>query len=152
MENLQQLRLLQKEEAIKRLKLLNVDKGVIKAFKEKDLVYYSERQNSFFDGIIYYLKNNPEWIEMVKNFEEENDCLVYHAQLTHTTFGDLLSLLYVNSETETWEADDIELATGYRKRGYAYVFAYVVNLNDETMSDFGDIAVAPKNGGITRMY
>lgn len=62
----QELRQLQKAEAIKRLELLKLLPNVITDFKNTDTVYYSERQNKIFDGILYWISNNEDYERLVK--------------------------------------------------------------------------------------
>lgn len=135
----------QKQEAIKRMEMLHIMKEVIEDFKKNDKVYYSERQNSFFNATLYWLDNNPKWVEEVKKLEKENGVLVYHCQLTHTQFGDLLSLLYVAKDEDEWsrERKDIEDRE---------VFVKVLNLDDDFCSDYGYIGIQPSMGGITRTW
>lgn len=133
-----------KEEAIKRMEILKLEKSVIKGFKENDIVYYSERQNAIFDGILYWVSNEDEYVKIVKEFEQEYNVLVYHCILTHTSFGDLFSMLYVSSsENEDYDYEKQELADGY-------CIACVRNLT-YGHDDIGTIKVAPKNGGLTRL-
>lgn len=40
-------------------------------FMTEDKLYYSERQNQIFDGILYWLSNKPEWLEKVRELEQE---------------------------------------------------------------------------------
>lgn len=134
---------LQQEEAVERLKLLRVSSNVIKDFKNGTL-YYSERQNSVFDGILYWLKKEQEFVDIVKEFESKYDAIVYHAQLTHTEFGPLLSLLYVDKTQDEWTKDKEDIKNGQ-------TIAYVVNTRYDE-KEFGYIGVAPRNGGISRTW
>jgi hypothetical protein len=138
------LRSRQKEEAVVRLKLLRMSQNVIKEFEE-GIVYYSERQNQVFDGILYWISNEEQYVTIVNNFENKYGALVYHAQLTHTEFGSLLSLLYVSKNEEEWGMDREDLNNGQ-------AVVYVVNLDAEDLSEFGTIGVSPKNGGISRTW
>lgn len=133
----------QKNEALKRMAMLNLMPQVIKDFEKKNKVYYSERQNAFFNAILYWLDNEPNYVEVVKKFEKEHNCLVYHCQLTHMEFGDILSLLYVSDSEEEWEQDKQDLREGY-------AFSYVINLNYECYNDFGTIGIKPSQGGVLR--
>lgn len=45
-------------------------------FMTEDKLYYSERQNQIFDGILYWLSNKPEWLEKVRELEQEYGVLV----------------------------------------------------------------------------
>lgn len=135
----------QKTEALARMKMLKIMGNVCNEFRQSDIVNYSERQNKFFDGILYWVDNNEEYVKLIKEFEKEYGGLVYHAQLSHTEFGDLLSLLYVSKRPSEWKEDKELLARGD-------TYAYVCNLTDPNLSELGMIGVAPRNGGITRTY
>lgn len=134
-----------KQEALKRMKVLRLSKNVIDDFDKKGKVYYSERQSKIFDGILYWLDNKSEYVKLVEEFERKYDALVYHCQLVHTSFGDLLSMLYVSNNEEEWEYDMSLL-----KGGEAY--AMVANLDDRRISEIGMIGIVPKNGGVSRTY
>lgn len=133
----------QKIEALKRMEMLQLMPNVIKDFEKKDKVYYSERQNAIFNAILYWLDNEKEYVDLVDKFEKEHNCLVYHCQLTHMEFGDLLSLLYVSENEEEWEQDTNDIREGY-------AFSYVVNLDCHSDSEFGTIGIKPSQGGVLR--
>lgn len=135
----------QKQEAIKRMRLLQIMNSVITDFKNNGRIYYSERQNSMFPATLYWLDNKPEWVAMVKDFEKRNHALVYHAQLTHTQVGDLLSLLYVSNDESSWEEDRKWIVN---EDGLMY--SMVINLDDDTFSEVGTIQVRPAMGGVVR--
>lgn len=132
----------QKQEAIKRMRILKLMPQIIKEFEKKDVVYYSERQNKFFSATLYWLTNHQEYVEAVKKFEQETNSLVYHAQLTHTNIGDMLSLLYVSKYEEEWEREKEDLRRGE-------TIAMVINGEIE---DMGYIGLKPSMGGVTRTY
>lgn len=138
----------QKQEALKRMKLLKLHSNVINEFKKEDVVYYSERQNAIFDGILYWVSNKPEYVEIIKEFETRHNALVYHAQFTRTTFGDCLTLLYVSQYDEEWEMDEHDLS----QTEIMHTCAYVVNLDDHDCSEFGYVGLVRKNGGVSRVY
>lgn len=138
------LRQNQKQQAVLRMRELKLSTNVIKDFTDNNTIYYSERQNAIFDGVLYWVSNDPSYVKIIKDFETKHNALVYHAQLVHTQFGDLLSLLYVSKHEEEWK-EDLEIIEE------GYVIAYVYNL-DYIEGEFGYIGVAPKNGGISRTY
>lgn len=143
---MEDLRMKQKAEALERLESIKgLNKKVIQDFKTKDVVYYSERLSKIFDGILYYTSNEESIENAIKDFEEKYNCLVYHAILTHTTFGSLLSLLYVSNNIDEWNMDKQCLNSGE-------TCSYVVNLNDIDCSEFGYIGFEQKNGGLSRTY
>lgn len=146
----QELRQLQKAEAIKRLELLKLLPNVITDFKNNDTVYYSERQNKIFDGILYWISNNEDYERLVKEFEENYDALVYHAQLTRFSYGLCLSMLFVSKYQEEWEMEREAITNPYD--GVIDTYAYVANLNEPDFSEIGRIGIIRKNGGISRVY
>ena len=138
----------QKEEALKRLKTLET-KGlhpyVRKSLKDSDVVEYSDCIAQF--PILYDFREdnnvNPEWIERVKQVEREYGIYVYHIIHSYTSFGELLSLLYVTSSEEEWDMDHYDLQEGYP-------FSYVINLTDPLCSEFGSIGIKVCCGGVVR--
>lgn len=139
------LREKQKQEAIKRLKQLKVLPNVIENFKKENKIYYSERINQMFDGVLYWMSNSEDFTAIVKDFEEEHEALVYHAQLTNFEFGKCLTLLFVSKNEKEWKRD-----REYLQSGEAY--CYVANLDTPDFSEFGYCGIEPKNGGVTRSY
>ena len=146
----QELRQLQKAEAIKRLELLKLLPNVITDFKNNDTVYYSERQNKIFDGILYWISDNEDYERLVKEFEENYDALVYHTQLTRFSYGLCLSMLFVSKYQEEWEMERDAITNPYD--GVIDTYAYVANLNEPDFSEIGRIGIVRKNGGISRVY
>lgn len=137
----------QQAEAIKRMKILGIMPNVIKDFK-KGILYYSERQNEFFDGILYWVSNKPEFEQVIKDFEEDYDYLVYHAQLVHTEFGDWLTLLFVSRYEDDWEEQ-----REYLKKGEDYSCVVAFDTDGFYLErEFGGCGIEPKNGGVTRTY
>lgn len=133
-----------KQECLHRLTTLKVMKEV-KDFFKKNYVMYSERLNAFADGVLYTIYDS-KYAQLIADFESEHPTYtVYHAQLAHTTIGDMLALLFVDSED--LKADRPELYNGVY-----FTYSYVLNLNCEDFSEFGTIGIKPKNGGITRIY
>lgn len=134
----------QKQEALKRMSMLQLLSQVKKDFEKNDRVYYSERQSAIFNATLYWLDNHQEYVDLVKEFEKKTHYLVYHCQLTHTHFGDLLSLFYVSTNEQEWEMDKEDL-----KRGI--MFVYVANVNEPTFNEYGTIEIKPSMGGVARV-
>lgn len=135
------LKTAQKQEAIKRLKALEVMDEVLTAFVNDDIVYKSEYLNRVFPAVLYYLDTTEQ--QIVFDFEKECEALVYHVQKVSTDFGDLYSLFYVSSERSEWKADNDDLADGY-------AFVYVYNASYPELSEFGSISFKPAMGGVVR--
>jgi hypothetical protein len=124
-----------KAEAIKRMKMLNLYTSYIEAFEKKDEIFMSEMTGGVYE--------NTELIDKVREFEEENNALVYHVIRTFTGFGELYSFLYVSDYQEEWEMDNEDISEGY-------ALAYVWNKDMPEFSEFGSIGVKGKFGGIVR--
>lgn len=141
-------RQLQKKEATHRLQLLEKEykmhQNVLKEFTSDETIYYSERINKAFCGILYWLDNIQEYVDAVKEIEQKYNIYVYHCILSHTAFGDLLDMLFVSSAQEEWEQEIEDL-----KSGYVESYCYVLNGDS---SEFGSIKIKGINGGLTREY
>lgn len=133
MKNEQKLRY--KKEAIKRMKALGIIDATIQQFEQADLVSYSLR------GGNYWLDNSFK--QLVAEFEEKHDYLVYYAILSHTDIGRMLSLFYVSNREEEWSGDWKELNEGFQ-------MSYVFNLDIPEYSEFGLIGFKPIVGGLIR--
>ena len=144
------LKKLQKDEACKRLEMLNLHPTVLKEFKHADTVYYSERQKSFFDGVLYWINNEDDYEQAIEEFEEDYHALVYHAQLTRLVYGTCLALLFVSQYPEEWEQERNDLKPD--RDGIMHPYSYVCNLTDPNCSELGRIGIVRKNGGISRVY
>lgn len=144
----QNLKNLQKTEALNRLRILQMKYGllenVITEFEKEETLYYSEYVNKQSPAILYWVSNKEEYQRAIKEFEEEHDALVYHAILTKTVFGTILTLLYVSEEQTVWKEDREQLQEGIP-------LAYCINLEDDTCSEFGGVQIAGAKGGITRL-
>ena len=142
------LRELQKQEATHRLQLLEklykMHQNVLTEFTSDETIYYSEKINKSFCGILYWLNNKQEYVDAVKEIEQKYNIYVYHCILSHTEFGDLLDMLFVSSAQEEWEQEIEDLKSGYVE-SYCYVF-------DGDTSEFGTIKIKGINGGLTREY
>ena len=139
-----------KAEAVKRLEFLRENKGlmypVVRSFNKKNPdLYYSER--SPLGGILYWFREdnnvNPEWIKLVKDFEEESGELVYHITHEYTSFGELLDLFIVSDDEDYWEEERERLYDGY-------AYCYVINLTEPSFSEYGTIGYKVLGGGIVR--
>lgn len=139
------LRTQQKTEALNRLRILQMKYGlmenVINEFDKEDVIYYSEYINSTYNGILYWVSNNNEYVELIKELEKKKNILVYHAIETPTIYGTRFTLLYVSSSPNEWKRDRDELNDGLP-------IAYCINLADKEMAEFGGVQIAGANGGI----
>lgn len=142
---------LKKAEAEKRLRMLGLHESVLSHFKKEGRVFYSERAKfgPLTVGILYWIDNEPKFVEAIHEFEKVNDCLVYHATHEYTAFGECLTLLYVSSFEEEWALDDANLQDGMKTKEWA-ICAHVVNLSDTFCSETGFVRVKEAAGGLIR--
>lgn len=125
-----------KQEAIERMKFLNLYPNIIKEFEKENIVNMSEN-----GGFLYWLTDEQK--EIVSDFEAEYDALVYHVIHNFTEFGELLTFFYISDDEEEWEYDRADLKDGY-------ACAYVKNLTDDMCSEFGSVCFRQQYGGLVR--
>lgn len=130
---------IKKEEAIKRMQVLDLFKPCIEMFAKYDEVQLSE-----MTGGLYEFSGNIDLTEKIKEFETENNALVYHVIHCYTNFGELYNFLYVSDYEEEWEYDNEDIKDNY-------VMSYVWNQSDDFCSEFGTIVVNQKFGGLVRV-
>lgn len=124
-----------KQEALDRMKMLNLFENAIKDFQQDNKVNMSEC------GFLYWL--DDEQTKLVSEFETEHDALVYHVIHNYTEFGELLTFFYVSDHEDEWEYDRADLKDGY-------ACAYVKNLDEDAFSEFGSVAFKEQFGGLVR--
>ena len=125
-----------KQEAIERMKSLKLYPNIIKEFEKENIVNMSEN-----GGFLYWLTDEQK--EIVSEFEQEYDALVYHVIHNFTEIGEMLTFLYVSDEKEEWEYDREDLKAGC-------ACAYVKNLTDDMCSEFGSVCFRQQFGGLVR--
>ena len=118
----------QKKEAIKRMMTLGIFPGIVKQFVDEDLVSYSEEPF----GACYWL--NDEMEKRKEEIEEKYGILIYHMIPCTYDFGHCEAYLYVGKYEEEWE---MEQAGTVKNRPMAYVY----NLDNPVLSEFGHISV-----------
>ena len=134
-----------KLEALKRMKKLNMIDDVVNLFNEENRLYYSERVNNQFPAVLYYLDNKEDYVQKVKDFEDQTGYMVYHVIETRTAFGKILDFLFVSKYEEDW---------GYELEDYDGKFiamSMANNLSDPNCSDMGSIYIRPAIGGVERI-
>lgn len=136
----------QRAEAVRRLKSLDVHPNVIRDFTRIEIIKGKGEDTPLLNysvgGILYWVEDE-EWLKIISDFESKYNAVVYHVIFSRTTFGNMLSLLYVSEHEEEWEMDRADLDEGY-------AYAYVANLDDEQLSEIGSICIEPRFGGVLR--
>lgn len=131
-----------KQEALKRLHMLNLHPNVLRDFKQGTL-NRSDRGKfgPLTIGALFWLSDKEQ--EKVKEIEEEYGITVYHMTHERMEFGELYDLLYVSSHKDEWERDRQDLKDGYP-------CVYVLNMEDPFCSEFGSIGIRSVGGGLIR--
>lgn len=123
-----------KAEALIRMQKLNLYNNAIKAYRENGKIFMSE-----FGGILYDL--NEEAKKAVEKVQADG-YTPYHVVVSHTTIGDMYSVLYVSDNTEDW--------LGERMDRSGDIVSYVYNASDPFLSEYGYSQYICVNGGLQR--
>ena len=136
MDKTTSLRERQVKEAVERMKLLELYPTVIKEFIHEKVINKSEHI-----GILYWLDDDEK--KFVKDFEDENNAVVYHIIKTYSTIGCMLSVFYVSADEAEWESDREDMKIGEQ-------LCYVKNIDNDDCSEFGYICFQKNCGGLMR--
>jgi hypothetical protein len=132
-----------KNEALARMRILKIHEIAVNDLEKNDMANVS-----FLGcGILYWPTDKQ--IELIKKFEDQYNCLVYHDISSTTEIGELLTLLYISQYESDWPTDREDLKNYDPRYGYS-IMAYVYNLSNDIFSEFGSVCVKPKNGGLVR--
>lgn len=126
-----------KAEAVKRMQLLALHPNAVCEFESSDIINISEASG----GFLYWASDAEK--EIIRDFEERYNAVVYHVIRNRTTIGEMLSLLYVSDCEDEWDMDRDDLEIGCP-------IAYVKNLSDDDCSEFGSIMIEQRNGVLIR--
>lgn len=127
-----------KQEALARLKLLNLHPNVVNEFQNEGKLNYSQGTL----GILYWATD--EMKQIVEIFEKKTGYTVYHLIDNYSELiGHMLTLLYVSTERDEWTYDRHDIQDGCP-------LAYVENMTYPDCSEFGSVGVRPANGGVVR--
>lgn len=129
-----------KSKALELMKTLDIYKPYIKAFKDNDTICVFEN----FGG--YYIDKDSKLYDEIKNFEEENDCLVYAVTHEYTDFGECYDFLFVSDYEDEWE-----YIISYSDQNRHVILSYVLNNDMPDCSEFGDITIQTFGGGVRRI-
>jgi hypothetical protein len=137
---------MKRQEAIKRMEIIGIDKEYIGLFKDDGVVSVWERQNAVLKAVHYDLEfySNETLKAKIKEFENQYEALVYMVQKTWTDFGELYAFFYVSNHIDEWENVEFDLK-------HESDLCYVWNETYEEDSEFGYIAFKKAMGGIYRV-
>lgn len=136
------IKMTQKEIAVACLEKLGIYKPYITKFKSaKGTPCFFENYGGF------WADQEPELFNKIKEVEKEYGCLVYAVTHEITNIGETWSMLCVSKYDNCIE-DTLNIADN--SHSFFYAFAYVWNKTDDYCSEFGDIMVTCRGGGIRR--
>ncbi len=124
-----------KEEALRRMRLLDMWENVVNDFDSNGTVYMSETA-----GIVYDLNNDAK--KAVKKVTDDG-MLAYAVIRQNTTFGEVYTVLYVSTRTDEWI---YEIPTNK-----GWLMSYVYNASCDDMSEYGSVQVKQVSGGLVRV-
>lgn len=132
----------QKEIAIQCLEKLDIYKPYIRKFKSAATLpcFYEN-----FAG--FWVDQEPEVYQKVKEVEAEYGCLVYAITHEITDLGETWSMLCVPKSCEGVD----EIIGAFNSVEY-YAFSYVWNKSNPIFSELGDIVVMARFGGLKRVH
>lgn len=116
-----------KEEAISRMLRWGLHPNVVQEFREEDKLNRSENY-----GFLYWLTDEEQ--QMVREFEQIHNKMVYHVIKTPTSIGMTYNLLYVGEDVGEWILDNDDILQGQQ-------LVYVKNMSVDDCSEFGSIGI-----------
>lgn len=124
-----------KDEVVKRLKLLGVDK--------QDIQYFELTSQPIIhgDGFITF-DRLFQILQEIKELQLKYGGLAYY--ITYDKNYPFVNVLWLSSNEEEWEMDYEDIQNDLS-------FAYVLNLNDDMLSEFGTIGISNINNQIVRV-
>lgn len=131
----------QKELAVRCLEKLDIYKPYIKKFKSSNMPCFYEN----FAG--FWADQEPELYSKVKEIEAEHECLVYAITHELTDLGETWSMLCVPESAEALE----DMIGSFNQVEY-YAFSYTWNKSNPLFSEFGDVVVMARFGGLKRIH
>ena len=140
------LRKLQKEEAVKRIKKLtksfDLSPNILKDFKRNKL-------SCTIDDYIFNIGFNSKIEEIIKKYENENNELVYYCIIYQRQNRVEMALLSIGSNAEDWE---IEREYMVSTRGLLRLNTYIYDLLLPSFKTYyGDITISSIDGALVKV-
>lgn len=128
-----------KQEAVLRMELLGLDAQTIQDFQRSGTVRMSRQSGRH----ILTQPADGELEQQIRRFEEEYECLVYHALWSKNPMvGECWSLLFVSPASSDWKDERSYIESS--KLTYA-------NSCSELEEGISEIMVEPRDGGLARI-
>ena len=128
-----------KAEALSRMRQLKIDATATLHFEKYDNLFMSRR------GILRRLSDEES--VLIEEWERQTGCLVYHIIYSETDIGDMMNILYVSKYEDDWPTE-----RQLSRNGEAFgLYAYVRNMDDDMLSDYGLIWLVNNDGLLFRV-
>ena len=114
------------QEAINRMKAMRLHPDAIKQFEKQGLINFSQPP---FGGL-YWVEDGD--LQILREWERDNNSVVYHVIRSYTELGVLDSYFYVSDYEEEWGTD-------MRDLGIGEALVWVRNIDAPDCSEFGYI-------------
>lgn len=95
-----------KEECIKRMKLLKLDKKIINDFSKLDKIYISDINTG-------YSQINEKIEKLIQDYEKDYKIKIYHVIQNSSQHNNTLFFLYVNCNPNEWKNEKRDIADGF---------------------------------------
>lgn len=125
-----------KEEALRRMRLLKIDRSIRREFEVENKVYK-------YDGI-EMCELDEEETAFIKKWEDQTGNRVYYVMDNISFLGEFFTMLYVPKVSGNWKRERDELKQGYP-------IAYCRNLTYNEYSEYGYIKIELCNGAVERI-
>lgn len=126
-------------EAKQRMQKLKLKPELISKFAEEGVipVFYT----GIPDGVVALDDNDYKYIE---ELQKRHKFLIYCVICIDSSYGEMISYLYVSDYEEEWEMDNADLEDGY-------AMTYTQNVTHPEFSEFGSITILHNStGGLMR--
>lgn len=133
----------QQKEAIRRMKFLQMDKKYIEAFEKSGTIMLFEN----FIGDPITKSNDTYLMDLINNYENTFDNLVYAVTHELSPVGECYNLMIVSKYENDWSMEmyPVDPFT-------AVTYAYVDNYDAPECSELGSVSLKINKGGIKRVY
>lgn len=111
---------------------------------------YSEANIS--QNILFSLSDHPDWIERIKELENEYGIYIYHAYHYTATYGEILDCLYLPGDEDDF-AYISEFIKDHEDNMGKILPIYAINFTVPDFSEFGTAGYTKKpDGGIIKTF
>lgn len=131
-----------KEKSIQIMNKLNICEDFVSMYKEHGKEYVCYYDNGFG----YWVFQNQELFDKMKEIEESKNCICYAIVHTFTDFGELYDFLLVDEYEEDWDSIIYDYDDNIKG-----AFTYCWNKTNDICSEFSRAYIVNRFGGLVRV-